>query len=377
MLFELIKKSQFEEDIELTSSDCDWNKIYEEAMNQAITGIIAYEIPANIRLLDARWQRAQDKHIADQIRYSFAEKELSDVLDNARIPFVVLKGTSAAAYYKHPERRMMGDIDFLVSCENFERTVALLVENGYKKESVTHTTRHISFFKGGISFELHHHFSHEGRDIESYLTEGLTERTYCEFNGFRFPMLPRLANGLVLLEHMREHLITGLGLRQVIDWMMYVSKELTDHYWESEFSKVAEDKGLEKFAIVTTRMCQLYLGLSENICWCKCVDDSLCSRLLELILLSGNFGRKNTDANSVEAVRTQIKRYGLFKWLQISGERNWGAYKKHHILRPLCWFYQSIRYLKRGWKMDRSINQISDDFERGDKRSSLLKELEL
>ena len=225
-------------------------------------------------------------------------------------------------------------------------------------------------------FELHHHFSNEV-NIEDYLIEGLKHPVTASIDGHEFPMLPKLANGLVLLDHMRQHLRSGLGLRQVIDWMMYVYRNLDDDFWNLEFMEVTKEKDMYILAITATRMCQLYLGLPETTTWCKSADDKLCEQLIECLLVSGNFGRKNAQGNSVETVSTSIKQKGLFCWLQYAGEYNWEAYHKHHRLKPFCWFYQIFRYAKQGLKTGRNKEQLKGDLERSKDRYDLLKKLNI
>ena len=375
-LLELIKKSQFNTECELNYDDSvDWNEIYDEAVNQSVIGLILPEVPDEIIASDKRWTQIRDQQLVYYIRYKYAEDQLKKLLDSADIPFVILKGSAAAIYYNCPERRMMGDIDFLVPQSLFDKTAHLLIDNGYAGDLETHFTRHIGFMKSKVSFELHHHFSHEDLDIEEYLIAGLNQRIIAEYKSQSFPMLPKLANGLVLLDRMRAHLQSGLGLRQIIDWMMYVNKELSDEYWNKEFSHVVREKGLERVAKVATKMCQKYLGLPDSITWCNDADEVLCDKLFDMLFESGNFGRKKGRGNSVETVRTQIKRFGLLRWLQRAGEHNWRAYKKHHWLKPLCWLYQIFRYAKQGFKSGRSYNQLSADLENGNNRYELLKDL--
>ena len=192
-------------------------------------------------------------------------------------------------------------------------------------------------------------------------------------------MLPKLANGLVLLDHMRHHVRNGLGLRQVIDWMMFVHKELDDEFWHKEFGRAAREKGMDTLATVTTKMCQIYLGLPDSITWCSDADGEVCNELLDMLFVYGNFGKKNIDKHGkgvhVEYASMGIKRMGLFKWLQHAGENNWKAYKRHHWLKPFCWFYQSCRYAKKGFQTKRSRKQLSDDIARSRKRGDLLKKL--
>lgn len=377
LLLSLIKNSQFGLDEDIVSADnVDWNDIYCEAKVQSVLGLVINDIPD-----DKIAKINENKHISIQqtasyVRYLHAETNLKDLLYSAGIPFVILKGNAAAIYYKDPSKRAMGDIDFIVPQNKFEKSQELLLENGYV---ITHfmnqDDRHIVFCKSGFLFELHHHYSHEDIDIEDYIIDGINNSVMARINEHEFPMLPTLANGLVLLDHMRSHLKGGLGLRQIIDWMMYVNKELDDTFWNEKFGIIAKEKGLDLLAIVTTRMCQMYMGLSDSITWCSEAEEETCNDLMEVLLMSGNFGRKHGKGGDVESASTRIKHDGLFRWLQKAGEHNWKAYKKHHWLKPFCWIYQSCRYMRKGFAAKRSSKQLRDDINRSKRRAELLTKL--
>lgn len=373
VMLELIKKSQFGSSKQICWDDIDMQILYNEALIQAIAGLIAPEIPVEKTTKD--WTEANLQQIANYVRYCNAEDQLYSLMNSASIPFVVLKGNGAAISYRIPSLRKMGDIDFLVPQDRFDETKKLLSASGYVFDHLT--DRHVSFRKSGVVFELHHHFSHEDLDIEDYLIDGLNQRTIVSIDGHEFSMLPKLSNGLVLLEHMMHHFKSAIGMRQVIDWMMYVYRNLDDEFWIKEFHPVVRENGLETFAITATRMCQMFLGLPETITWCKSADEKVCEQLIECILTTGNFGRKNGQGNSVETVSTSIKRKGLFRWLQIAGEHNWKAYHKYHWLKPFCWFYQIFRYAKQGFKTGRNKKQIKQDFDRSKERYELLKKMEI
>ena len=239
-------------------------------------------------------------------------------------------------------------------------------------------TRHFAFNKDGVHFELHHHFSHEDRDVERFVTGGLENSRRVKIDSAEFSMADKLGNGIILLDHMKQHLKSGLGLRQAIDWMMYVSRELDDSLWAEAFEAAAIEIRLDKFARVATRMCQLYLGLREdNISWCSSADPSLCLELLENLLVSGNFGRRNGDGGKVESVRAAMRREGVFRRLQSAGEANWQAYRRHKWLKPFAWIYQSGRYVKQGLRARKNGADLKDDFKRAGDRHKLLKDLEI
>ena len=331
------------------------SEVASEAEHQAVAGLI----------LKTSYQQ-----IAYYIRYTSEEKELIRLLESHGIPLVILKGAAAAVYYPVPSRRSFGDIDFLVSPERFARATELLEANGYTRGE--DNKRHIAYSKGGISFELHRRYSHEDVDMERYVLDGLEHRVTGRIDQHEFPMLPPLANGLVLLDHMRSHLKGGLGLRQMIDWMMYCHRELNDGFWQDSFRLAAEETKLTTLAITVTALCQKYLGLTTDITWCRGADEALVDELLDSLLISGNFGRKQGLGNNVEKVTAAFRREGLFRRLQRAGEHNWKAYHRHHGLRPFCWLYQLFRYIRQG--MGR-IRYVRADLARGNDRYELLKKL--
>ena len=107
------------------------------------------------------------------------QTQLVKLFEEAGIPLVILKGTAAAMYYPEPFRRMMGDVDFLVPQDRFDDAARLMEANGYKafhelqkQLDTPRRSRHIEFCKDEIEYELHHHFSEYGIDIESTLING-------------------------------------------------------------------------------------------------------------------------------------------------------------------------------------------------------------
>ena len=369
-LLELIKVSQFGGEV---SPSSDFSGIVDEARKQSVLGLVAPVLPKEC--LTGEDAHTVERQYANYVRYLHEEDELKKVLDRVGIPFVILKGNAAAVYYKDPSLRTMGDIDFLVRPDDFTRARAVMLENGFSLEHEGEEyTRHIAFSKNKVSFELHKKFSHEDVDLEEYMLAGLEARELRSIQGYEFPMLPKLSNGLVLLDHMRNHLRSGLGLRQIVDWMMFVHAELDDGFW-AEFGPVTASKKLDTLALVVTRMCQMYMGLDESITWCRGADEETCRMLMENVLTSGNFGRKQGKGNRIEAVTTAFRSEGFFRRLQRAGEYNWKAYKKHRWLKPSCWIYQMFRYARQGLQTKRSSAQMREDAKRGKERYELLKRL--
>ena len=82
---------------------------------------------------------------------------------------------------------------------------------------------HYSYVKGKIRIELHRRLGSVDETDNELITlfdRGIDDRRWKDIDGYKFPVLSDPLNGLVLIFHINHHLRSGLGLRQIIDWMM-------------------------------------------------------------------------------------------------------------------------------------------------------------
>ena len=229
ILTELLKSSLFGTE-PILPQDLEWVAVLSEAKDQTVVALAAKAVPQEVASV---WQESAMQSQAKFIRLVHEQSQLVNLFERVGIPLVILKGMAAAIYYPEPFRRTMGDVDFLVPQDAIEKAVHLMEENGYQK--ISDGNRHVAFQKAGLEFELHHRFSYPDLNIEDYIIDGLSHPEWGNIGGNRFPMLPRLANGMVLLSHLRTHMKSGIGIRHIIDWMMYVDRELDDEFWQNEF----------------------------------------------------------------------------------------------------------------------------------------------
>ena len=125
VLLSLIRKSLFDSK-ESFPSDTDWDAVLREAKQQTVVGIAAKALPdSSAGEAREKWKAAEFQQLANTILYWKAQDELHRLLTESGIPFVILKGAAAAMYYPDPYRRAMGDIDFLVPPEQFDRTATV------------------------------------------------------------------------------------------------------------------------------------------------------------------------------------------------------------------------------------------------------------
>lgn len=336
-LLELIKASLFQT-VPQIPSNVNWDIVFELAKKQCIVPLIEPFVPDSYR---DSWTRISIQNKAHYIQLIYEQNELIQLFENNNIPIVILKGTSVSRYYPNPSLRSMGDIDFYILKDFFPHAESLMIKNNYR--FINSTDRHNIYTKNGIEFEMHFRYSCQYyNNIDSYLIESMKTLDIYSINGYNFYSFPVNENGLILLGHLMQHLSgSGLGFRQILDWMMFVNHALDDDLWNNSFKKIASDSGLEKLAITTTKLCQNYLGLKNDISWCNDADDKLSEQLLERVFIDGNFG---VERSIFEDINKRMKVEGKFHYLQKAGLYNWNAAKKYKFLKPFAWFYQLTRY---------------------------------
>lgn len=357
--------------------DTDWNEVLTEARQQTVVGLAANAIPNTERTV---WKKDMLSVVAAFMHVLHEQTQLVRLFENHELPLVILKGTAAACYYPEPALRMMGDIDFLVPQDRFEDAVRIMEENGYKPLYLERNefvlSRHLQFIKNGIEYELHHNYSSYGLNLEEYLMDGLRRAVNHEIRGYSFPTLPNPENALVLLDHVRRHLIEcGIGLRQVIDWMECICSLTVEE--TATLQGYAKETGLEKLACTLNQICCNYFGMPEELLWKTKIDPKVEEELLELFFERGNFGRKMGAPRPAEAVSLSARAMGFFPYLQSAGLENWKAAQHYPVLRPFAWLYTVGRYAKKGSKLLLTPYNLRDQLAGGQKIGRLLHKLGL
>ena len=357
----------------------EYKDIFIELQNQTVLELSTSTLSkfSNIpEELLSQWKKSIIAHFYHYTQYINIQKHIEKIFNDNEIPFVFIKGTSAACYYPHPEFRTMGDIDIITKREDINKACSVLENMGFSRLQLSNDFgRTIKFVKNNFEVEIHKYYaSLNDPEKAEYLDNLILENINIESS-----KLPDKINGLVLLEHISDHLEHGLGLRQIIDWMMYVRNCLDDNKWGSWFCLQAERIGLKKLAIVVTKMCQIYLGLEETIQWCQSADVNACEELISYIMASGNFGIKEAaNVQKRETIEAMANNHGLFQMLHLLqkyGENNWELLKKYRFLKPFAWIYQIGRSIKKRISNHTNAGEIIAEYRESKARKALFDEL--
>ncbi len=359
-------------------SECDWEKVFTEMTEQTIEAL-PYDWLLKHRISnDELYRKWIDKCSVQQGRWlgmMYAQEQMLELFKEHSVPCVIIKGSAAAMAYPNPSLRSFGDVDLLVKRSDFDRAADILKNNGYvPKSEITAAKHHASFIKDGVVFELHRRLpiiSDDNERLISLFEDGIDKRTTGSTDPFSFPVLPADLNGLVLLYHIDQHLRSGLGLRQIIDWMMFA--DANDGY--DDMRPILKSTGTELLADTVTVMCQKFFGLREIV---KGSEIYPCDELMDYITEKGNFGRKSGMNGKMASVFLNEKKpLQVFKTMQTRGLTRWKAAKKYPILRPFAWLSQVAFYLKLLIKKRENFSDIIAQKKIGDAQKELIIKLGL
>lgn len=300
----------------------------------------------------------------------FAQRKLIKLLEDNGIKCVVIKGAAASMLYPDPFLRQMGDIDLLVKRADYARACELMVNDGYEAigNSVHADEHHREFSKFNVCFELHRRLpivDEKNEGLIRFFEDGIDEAETASIENVSFPVLPTVKNGLVLLFHINQHLRVGLGLRQIVDWMMFVDKHITTSEWETEYGPLLSKLKLDKFAKIVTKACVMHLGLGGDRAWCMDADEKTCTAFIDYIMEKGNFAVKVGEDERIASVFARSTNpFTLIGRMHRLGVVDWPAARKHKLLRPFASIRYGVRRMGRMKKDNISaqkLNKLKND----------------
>ena len=337
-LLALLAHEIFDQAMDIDASTVDWSAVLAEAQCHKVTALM---YPA-IRSMDGVPEAVFNKVCGTAITVATAseamlkeQRRILDLLEARQIPCAVLKGTSVAHLYPHPELRTIGDIDILVDEENLDEACKALQADGFAPSYTAE--KHLCLQKGAVWVEMHRMVSvfpesEKGRFTKQTMTDALRHTQEAEIGGVRFPMLSGAYQIIALLAHMEQHLATsGIGLRQVCDWA--VTAHALRNCFDGETLALLERCGLLRFARIMTRLCERYLGLPP-CSWITDASDALVDAMLADVLDGGNFQSQYTK-RPFAAVLTDA--YDVSEKGRNSLFRNYIRYLKKYLRQNEPW----------------------------------------
>ncbi len=282
-----------------------WQEVYQFAIEQSVLGLVLAGLehadlkPPKELLL--QWiGEAQQLELRNRAMNGLVV-ELVDRLRREDVYCLMVKGQGVAQCYEKPLWRASGDIDLLLSEDNYKKAKSILIPIASEVANEDETTKHQALVINGFDVELHGKmpFVISKRvdigidEVQKDLFLGGNIRLW-DCNGTQV-FLPSPDNDVILVfTHFLHHFfIEGVGLRQICDWCRLLwtyNSELDVKLLESRIRRMglmSEWRAFASLAVDTLGM--LVEGMPFYDERFKDKGDKVLGRVLQ----SGNFGHNN------------------------------------------------------------------------------------
>jgi len=361
ILLNLLARSFGSEEVISGAETADYAAIARESRDQAVLAIAfdnahVYKefIPDKVY---AAWKRQAVTTLARNEQVVSAQDGLCELLSRNNVPYTIIKGNCAAAYYPKPEQRTLGDVDFLISHEIKDSTHTLMMESGYTEPNLG-SDYHIAYIKDTVHIELHWEVAglphgEVGERLRRYFDNAVERAVPADVDGHSFVSPAPAMHGVIILLHMVHHMVgVGLGLRHLYDWAAFVEKSGEEPFWEEELLPFLNEIGLSDYAFIMTRVAAKYLGTACPA-WCGECEDELCEAIIEDFFASGNFGSKDKTRASGAGIfvdqRTTGQKRGrigyLFHILHTTTLKLYPITRKLPVLYPFIMVYRVLNFI--------------------------------
>ena len=340
--FTLIKAGLWENEFRLSPYDkIDWQVVYQLAQEQSVLGLVL-----------AGFEHSNVKPPQDLLLEWIGEVQMTELQNKAMNEFIavlieklrsigvyalLVKGQGIAQCYERPLWRLSGDVDLLLSHDNYRKSKQWFDDIGVVIEEEKPYKKHISYrvedwdveIHGTLRGEVNARIDNMIDEVQKAVFYGGSVRSWT--NGKTQIFLPGVNEDVAFVfTHILQHFFRGgIGLRQICDWcrLLWTYKDSLDYgLLESRIKKariMSEWKAFSAFAVD-------YLGMpveampmySSDKKWSRKAD-KICSYVMNV----GNFGHNRDMSYKSQSL--------FFKRMMISLKYRTSDFAKQVMVFPL------------------------------------------
>lgn len=309
--FELLRAGLWEKEARLSQfKNLDYATIMQLAEEQSVVGLVTagLEYVTDIKVPKEELLQfiGHSLHI-DQMNQAMNEfvAKLLDKLRKEDVNAILVKGQGIAQCYAKPLWRSCGDIDLLLSNENYDKAKAILEPLAESTETEFKQFKHYGMTIKGWVVELHGTLRPRlSKQIDTVVDEAQKDIFYSGNvrswdNGGTTVFLPAPNNDIIFLfTHILKHFYQGgIGLRQICDWsrFLYVYyEEIDNKLLESRLKKMGIVSEWKAFAALAVE----WLGMPVEVIPLYSSDKKWIRKAVAIyrfVLEVGNFGKKRDN----------------------------------------------------------------------------------
>lgn len=339
----------------------DWEALYKLAFEQTVVPHVTdgiNRLPA--ACLPAAQPERLDPFLGDMMATARRNGKLDAFIPKLfhalrAIPVVLVKGQALAQDYLDPVRRQPGDIDLLLLPAYYQAAKDILLPKATKVLGEHVQIYHQGMRFGSVEVEIHGSIStlmsrKLDRKLAALLAEQFDGRPLptVEIGGAPIPVPEANFNAVYVFVHFLQHYWSGgVGLRQLTDWMTFISVHKRDIH-PVLLERQLEDLGLLNLWKVFTGFAAEFLGCPAEKMPLSASPDALKNeRIWQYIKRSGNFG-KNQDRSRGEESYLVRKFHSLWRLVIADRLRHFRVFPRESVRFFLGAFGYGLQRLSEG-----------------------------
>lgn len=306
LLLKFLRAVLFGEKLDASDfAEADWKSIFQLADEQTVSALlldgmsllpsecIAISLGDKLKRIAAMQRIEQMNRLHRKVIV-----KIDQALKSEGVPVVFMKGQTTALRYPNPLHRTPGDIDFVVNPKDFKKTMEVLEKIGKVDHDLVHE-HHGMAWVDGVTVEPHykvHNYQCPSTDHamqEMFASVFPSELSSADMDGYAVPVFPPTFESVFLISHMVNHVYEeGLGLRQVIDYAMFLLSCADKIDW-LQHHEYLHQMHMERAWRIFTCICVDYLGMSlpSQVEPFSHQEKVWAEKMMTDIMRVGNFGR--------------------------------------------------------------------------------------
>lgn len=292
----------------------DWGNVFRLAKSQSVLGLVANTILSDSGMAE----NLTSQEIGRLKRFVMNNLATSQMLNNTLVSIVqklrehgvdpvLLKGQGISKYYPIPELRQCGDIDIYVGQEKFAQTCEVIgaMSTPEDHQGDIPSLKHFHTRIGHAFIEIHRYTDVYWPQRYDLVYQKISDEAMSsDFVFLDFAGVPVLTpsvdfNVFFIFNHFWHHFIAdGVGLRQICDWvrLLHVNHgKINFDYLSDVLCKMKLMKEWKVFGYIAVNT----LGLpEEDMPFYDLKYEKTAEKVLELIMLEGNFGQENLKGHN-------------------------------------------------------------------------------
>lgn len=319
----------------LPEKEVDWVYVCRMCKFQSVTGLFWAGLQKCKTLPEAKYiEHFHKKDTQERYQYGHQQRErqrVTSMLEEAKIPYILLKGSRMRQYYPDPMTRTSCDIDIL-----FQGDEKLIHERmlSFGYEFVVDAGTTINYLCKPVEFEMHRYLFDDRLEFHGFFDK-VWEYSVPAREGSYERLLTEEFFYVYMVAHMAKHFTRyGSGVRPVIDLYLY-NKRLPENFDRKKAEQLLKDIGLYGFEQRLRALTKAWFETGKL--------SEMDQKLTDYIMEAGIYGDSRTmRANSVkepekaEAARRKRVLFYIFPSLEVM-RRLYPNMLKCPLLLPVAW----------------------------------------